>query len=145
MAIWREDPTVEGLNQRMVTCMVAHLGMKFTEIGDDYIKASMPVDKRTTQPVGILHGGASVALAETLGSVAANLVIDGEKYYGVGLDVNSNHIKQATSGKVIGVTRPIHIGRTTHVWEIKIYNEEEQLVNISRLTMAIILKEGVKH
>jgi 1,4-dihydroxy-2-naphthoyl-CoA hydrolase len=122
--------------------MIEHLGIEFLEVGDDYIKARMPVDHRTIQPFGLLHGGASVALAETLGSVAANLCVDREKKMCVGLEINANHIRPVASGFVYGVTRPIHIGASTQLWEIRIHNEQEKLVCVSRLTMAVLDKQA---
>lgn len=121
--------------------MVEHLGMEFLELGEDYISAKMPVDHRTHQPMGLLHGGASVALAETLGSVASSILVDMNSYYCVGLEINANHIKSARSGFVYGVARPIHIGEKTHVWDIKITNENKKLVCISRLTVAVIRRK----
>ncbi len=121
--------------------MVEHLGIVFTDIQEDSLTATMPVDKRTLQPYGLLHGGASVALAETLGSVAAHLSVDSDRYLTVGLEINANHIKSARSGIVTGTARPIHIGRSTHVWSIDIVNEAGQLVCTSRITMAIIAKK----
>jgi len=121
--------------------MIDHLGIEFLEIGDDYIKAKMPVDHRTIQPFGLLHGGASVALAETLGSVAANLCVDRATKMCVGLEVNANHIRPATNGFVYGIAKPIHVGASTQVWEIRIQNEQEKLVCISRLTLAILDKQ----
>ena len=118
--------------------MVDHLGIEFTDIGDDHLSARMPVDHRTHQPFGILHGGASAALAETLGSVAANLSIDQNHDYCVGLEINANHVKSVKDGWVTGTARPIHIGARTHIWEIRINNSDDQLVCISRLTMAVI-------
>jgi len=108
--------------------MVEHLGIVFTDIREDSLTATMPVDHRTLQPYGLLHGGASVALAETLGSVAAHLSVDSSRYLTVGLEINANHIKSARSGIVTGTARPIHIGRSTHVWSIDIVNEAGQLV-----------------
>ncbi|MBX2932363.1 MAG: hotdog fold thioesterase [Chitinophagaceae bacterium] len=118
--------------------LAEHLDIHITEIGEDFLKATMPVDKRTHQPYGLLHGGASVALAETVGSVASALVIDKETQMCVGLDINANHIRGVKSGLVTAVAKPLHIGSTTHVWEIKIYDEKEKLVCISRLTVAIL-------
>ncbi len=115
-----------------------HLGMQFVELGDNYIKASMPVDHRTKQPYGLLHGGASVALAETLGSVGAALVVDSSLYYCVGMEINANHVRSVKDGIVIGTATPIHLGANTHVWEIKIHTPTHKLVCISRLTVAII-------
>jgi len=117
--------------------MVGHLGIEITEIGEDFIKAKMPVDHRTTQPYGLLHGGASVTLAESLGSIAATFSVDQTKHYCVGLEINANHIRSVNEGYVYGITRPLHIGRSTQVWEIKITNEENKLVCVSRITMAI--------
>lgn len=118
--------------------LAEHLDIHITEIGEDFLKATMPVDKRTHQPYGLLHGGASVALAETVGSVASALVIDKETQMCVGLDINANHIRGVKSGLVTAIAKPLHIGSTTHVWEIKIYDEKEKLVCISRLTVAIL-------
>lgn len=116
-----------------------HIGIEFTEIGTDYITARMPVDKRTHQPFGILHGGASVVLAETLGSVASFLCIaDPEKQHAVGLEINANHVRSVKEGFVYGTVRPIHLGRTTQIWDIQITNEAGKLVCISRLTCAIV-------
>ncbi len=121
--------------------MVSHLGIEFTKIGEDFIEAKMPVDSRTHQPMGLLHGGASVALAETLGSVGASCCIDMSTSYCVGLEINANHIKSMRSGFAIGVAKPIHIGKKTHVWEIRITNEQLELVCVSRITMAILDKK----
>ncbi len=121
--------------------MVDHLGIEFTEIGDDFLVAKMPVDKRTHQPLGLLHGGASVALAETLGSVAATVCVDMSKQYCVGLEINANHVKSARSGYVFGKTTAIHIGKRTHIWAIEITNEQGELVCVSRITMAVIDKK----
>jgi 1,4-dihydroxy-2-naphthoyl-CoA hydrolase len=118
--------------------MVEHLGIEYTEIGENFISAKMPVDRRTHQPLGLLHGGASVALAETLGSVAATFCVDYKTQYCVGLEINANHIKSAKTGYVYGTTTPIHIGKRTHIWEIRITNEEKELVCISRITIAVI-------
>ena len=120
--------------------MVEHLGIEVTAVGDDFIEAKMPVDHRTHQPYGLLHGGASVALAETLGSVAAHCTVDDKAKYCVGVEINANHIKSVKSGFVTGVAKPIHIGSRTQVWEIRITNEQQDLVCISRLTMAVIDK-----
>ena len=122
--------------------MVEHLGIEFLEVGDDYIIARMPVDHRTHQPMGLLHGGASVVLAETLGSVASSMQVDMEKFYCVGLEINANHIKSARNGFVTGKASPIHLGKKTHVWDIKISNENAELVCVSRLTVAVIKKKA---
>jgi 1,4-dihydroxy-2-naphthoyl-CoA hydrolase len=136
--IWKKPIDLQSLNEWHQNTMQQHIGIQFTEIGDDYIKATMPVDNRTKQPMGLLHGGASVALAESLGSVASVLCVDPEKQTVVGLEINANHIKTAKEGFVTGITKPIHLGRSTQVWEIRIYNEAEQLVCISRITNAIL-------
>lgn len=138
MSIWKVPVTAEILNSNQKQDMVSHLGIEFTEVGEDFVAGKMPVDHRTHQPMGILHGGAHVVLAETLGSVAANLTLEPGKAYAVGLDINSNHLKSIREGYVYGVARPIHIGGTTQVWEIKISNEQGTLLNISRLTMFVV-------
>ncbi|MFN8243181.1 MAG: hotdog fold thioesterase [Ferruginibacter sp.] len=118
-----------------------YLGMEWVAMGEDFLQMRMPVDERTKQPYGLLHGGASCALAETIGSVASHFVIDAEKYYCVGLEINANHIRSASKGYVTATCRPLHIGKTTHVWDIKIHDEREKLVCVSRLTVAILKKE----
>jgi len=125
--------------------MGEYIGISFSELGTDYLKATMPVDHRTKQPYGLLHGGASCVLAETLGSVASAMVIDPDKFICVGLEINANHIRSARSGIVTGITTPIHIGTSTHVWDIKIYDEREKLVCVSRLTVAILKKPEKEH
>ncbi len=130
--------TVDDINKMGQNSMGGYLGIEVTEIGDDFIKGKMPVDHRTRQPYGMLHGGASVVLAESLGSIAATFTVDQTKQYCVGLDINANHIRAVKEGYVYGTTRPYHIGKTTQVWEIKITNEEGKLVCISRITMAVI-------
>ena len=116
------------------------LDIRFTEVGADFLKATMPVDHRTHQPYGLLHGGASCVLAETIGSVASAKVIDPEKFICVGIEINANHVRSVRSGLVTGITTPIHIGAGTHVWDIKIYDAREKLVCVSRLTVAILKK-----
>ncbi len=140
MALWKTQTTVDQLKERSKNTMIDHLGIEYLEIGEDYLKAKMPVDYRTKQPLGLLHGGASVVLAETLGSVAAGLCVDREKKGIVGLEINANHIRPVTDGWVTGVAKPIHVGNTTQIWEIKIYNEKDKLVCISRLTVASLDK-----
>ena len=140
MSVFKPGISLEDLNKLSPNTMVSYLGIEFTELGTDYIKAKMPVDHRTHQPLGLLHGGASVTLAETLGSVAATCCVDRTTQYCVGLEINANHVKSARSGYVYGTTRPIHIGKRTQVWEIKIVNEASELVCISRITMAVIDK-----
>lgn len=134
------DITLEDLKSMSRNSMVEHLGIEFASIGAESITAVMPVDHRTKQPMGLLHGGASVVLAETLGSIAANCSVDSSKYYCVGLDINANHLKSVKEGFVTGTTKAIHIGRTTQVWEILIRDQKDQLICISRLTMAVIAR-----
>jgi len=136
--IFPDDVQLEQLNSMSEGTMVQHLGIAFTAVGDDYIEATMPVDHRTIQPMGLLHGGASVALAETLGSVAATMTLDLSKQYAVGLEINTNHLRSMREGFVIGKATAIHIGKSTHVWGIEIRNEEGKKVAISRITMAIL-------
>lgn len=120
--------------------MGEYIGITFSELGPDYLKATMPVDHRTKQPYGLLHGGASCVLAETLGSIACAMVIDPEKFICVGLEINANHIRSAREGFVTGVVKPLHIGTSTHVWDIKIYDDGGKLICVSRLTVAILKK-----
>ena len=120
-----------------------HLGMQFTTIGENFLKATMPVDHRTRQPYGLLHGGASVALAETIGSVGSALIINTEKFFCVGLEINANHIRSVREGIVIATATPLHIGAQTHVWDIKIEDEKEHLVCICRLTVAVLQRKDV--
>ena len=138
MSIWFQKYTVEQLNQMNSDTMISHLGIEFLEIGEDYLKARMPVEKRTVQPYGILHGGASVTLAETMGSSGAFICINPAQKRPVGLEINANHVRSVRSGYVFGVARPIHMGSSTHIWEIKIHDEQERLVCVSRLTLAIL-------
>lgn len=138
MAIWFRAYDIESIKEVGKNNMGDHIGIELIELGDNYIKGRMPVDHRTKQPTGVLHGGAMVALAETLGSVGGNLVVDMNKFTCVGLDINANHLKSVTSGYVYGIAFPLHIGRTTQVWSIEIHNEDGKLVCISRLTLAVI-------
>ncbi len=137
-SIWTVQPSVASMQARVRNTAVEHMGIEFVEAGDDYIKARMPVDHRTVQPARILHGGASVVLAETLGSVACNHCLKKEGTAGVGLEINANHIRSVTSGWVYGTTRPLHLGGSTQIWEIRIETEDGKLVCVSRITMAII-------
>lgn len=138
MSIWRQAISVDDLNRYQQQTLVTHLGIRYTEIGEDYIRGTMPVDAHTKQPAGILHGGASAALAETLGSTGANLVVDRKTTLCVGLELNCNHIRAMREGQVTGTARPLHIGKTTQVWEIRIADEEDRLVCVSRITMAVL-------
>ncbi|AKH70113.1 hypothetical protein IMCC21906_02458 [Spongiibacter sp. IMCC21906] len=137
MSIWKQDISLEALNAQLRNTLAETLDIRCEEVGDDYLKGSMVVDSRTHQPYGILHGGASVALAETLGSIAASLTC-GEGLGCVGLEINANHIRKVESGRVYGTATPSHIGRTTQVWDIKICDEAGKTTCVSRITMAII-------
>ena len=141
MRIFKESATIESLNKWSQNTLAEHLGIEFVEIGDDFLVAQMPVNAKTHQPLGLLHGGASVALAETLGSVAATLCVDENKFC-VGLEINANHVKGVRNGFVKGTTKPIHLGKQTHVWEIRISNDLNELVCISRITMAVLEKRN---
>ena len=142
MSIWfKKSIKLADLAPFANQTMAEHLGMEWTEIGDDFLEISMPVNEKTKQPYGILHGGASCVLAETLGSIASALVIDLDKFYCVGLEINANHVKSATEGLVTGKCSPLHLGKHTHVWDIKIYDNNSRLICISRLTVAIIPKK----
>ena len=137
MSIWKQPISVEMLNRINVNTAASQLGIEFVEFGEDFLSARVPVDERTRQPYGLLHGGVSVVLAETLGSMGAALASP-DGYRAVGLDINANHLRAATSGWVTGTARPVHIGRTTHVWQIVLRNEAGELTCISRITMAIL-------
>ncbi|ATL47879.1 esterase [Chitinophaga caeni] len=140
--IWHSlDISLDQINEYNTGTMGEHIGIEFTEIGPDYLRAIMPVDKRTTQPYGLLHGGASAALAETLGSVASALIIDPAKQICVGLEINANHIRGVKVGYVHGIAKPLHLGSSTHVWDIRILDDDHKLVCASRLTVAILLKK----
>lgn len=141
MSIWKIKPEISDINEMSHNTMLTHLGIEFTELGEDYLKATMPVDHRTHQPMGLLHGGASAALAETLGSFASHFVVDSTKYNCVGLEINANHIRPKTEGTVTGTAKAIHLGSKTHIWEIKIEDERQKLICISRLTMMILPKK----
>jgi 1,4-dihydroxy-2-naphthoyl-CoA hydrolase len=138
MSIWRSLRTVEELNGSRQGTLIENLGILFTEIGADFVRGTMPVDVRTVQPYGLLHGGASVALAETLGSMGASMCVDADEYQVVGQEINANHVRAARSGLVTGTARAVHLGGRTHVWSIDIINDAQKLVCISRITMAVI-------
>jgi 1,4-dihydroxy-2-naphthoyl-CoA hydrolase len=138
MTIWKSPRSVEELNSGGEGTLIGHLDIRFTEIGDDFIRATMPVDSRTRQPYGLLHGGASVALAETLGSTGATLCVDAKEYLCVGQEINANHVRAARTGLVTGTARPVHLGGRTQVWIIDIRDDAGNLVCTSRLTIAII-------
>jgi 1,4-dihydroxy-2-naphthoyl-CoA hydrolase len=139
VSIWRRSQTLETLNALGAGTLVRPLGIVFTEIGEDFIRGTLPVDDRTRQPLGLLHGGASVALAETLGSTGANLCVDDTRVC-LGQEINANHVRSARTGTVTGTARPLHLGARSHVWAIDIVDETGALVCISRLTMAVIPK-----
>jgi 1,4-dihydroxy-2-naphthoyl-CoA hydrolase len=141
MGIFKQPITIESLNRLSNNTLAQNLGIEFTVAGEDYLEAKMPVDARTHQPLGLLHGGASVALAETMGSVAATCCVDVSKQFCVGLEINANHIRSVKTGFVRGVTKPIHIGKKTQVWEIRISDEMNELVCISRITLAVLDKK----
>lgn len=138
MGIWARSTTVEELNTRSTDTLVTHIGIEYTAIGDDYIQARMPVDHRTVQPARILHGGASVVLAETLGSVAAYLCIDPTRKMAVGIEINANHVRSVRDGYVTGTVKPLHVGHSTQIWQIHIRDDQERLVCISRITLAVL-------
>ena len=138
MSLWKQSSDVDAVNRWSERTAAQALGIVVTEIGADYVRGTMPVDERTRQPFGLLHGGASVLLAETLGSLAANLCLDPQQEVAVGLDINANHLRAVSAGQVTGTARPIHVGRTTQVWEIRIVTDKDELCCISRLTMAVV-------
>ena len=138
MSIWFTKATPEQINQLAPHTIVELIGIEFIEVGPDYLKARMPVDERTFQPARILHGGASVVLAETLGSVAAYLCIDPRQKTAVGLEINANHVRSVHEGHVTGIVVPLHLGNATHIWQISIHDERERLVCVARITMAIL-------
>lgn len=141
MSIWKKTATIEELNRLRRNTLNDLMGIRLTEIGEDYLKAVMPVDQRTRQPMGIMHGGASAVLAESIGSFGSYLAIEPNKRC-VGLEINANHIHSVSDGWVTGIARPVHMGRSTHVWDIRITDEQERLICIARLTMAIVDHSG---
>ncbi len=137
--IWfHKDIRLEQLDALLGNTMASFLGLKFTEVGEDFLRMSMPVNEKTVQPYGYIHGGANCVLIETVGSIASALVIDISKEYCVGIEINANHLRSVTKGVVIGTARPLHLGRTTHVWEVKIQDEENRLSCAGRITVAIL-------
>lgn len=142
MSIWRQRPTLGFLNGRARNTLLAQLDIRFTEVGDDYLVAKMPVDARTHQPFGMLHGGASVALAESLGSAGANCCLDSQTEFAVGLEINANHVRSVRTGMVTATARPLHVGRRTQIWETQIADEAGRLVCVSRLTMAVLPRDS---
>ena len=138
MSIWFDDFPIEKANSRSKNCLIERLGMELLAAGDDYLQARMPVDARTRQPAGVLHGGASVAFAETLASWASTFVVDRSKHYCVGLEINANHLRPVTSGYVYGIVRPVQLGKAIHVWQAHISDENHKQVCVSRITMAVL-------
>jgi 1,4-dihydroxy-2-naphthoyl-CoA hydrolase len=144
MSIWfKKDINLEKLNQFSANTMNELLGIRITELGENYIKATMPVDKRTHQAYGILHGGASAALAETLGSIGSVIIVDPEQYICVGIEINANHIRSVRDGFVTGTAVPLHLGASSHVWEIKIVDKNDKLICVSRLTVFVKRKKTI--
>ena len=143
MAIWQKPISLDLLNQGAQNTAISRLGIEFTEVGDDFLRGRVPVDERTVQPYGLLHGGVSVVLAETLGSSGAYYAAP-EGHRAVGLDINANHLRAATGGWVTGTARPVHRGRTTHVWQIDMTNDAGELTCVSRLTVSILLPRNIK-
>ncbi|MBS1983311.1 MAG: hotdog fold thioesterase [Bdellovibrionales bacterium] len=137
MSIWFKDYSLDEVNARGRGTMVEHVGIEVIEIGPDFLLGTMPVDHRTKQPVGLLHGGASVVLAETLASTAGNLIVDRDHEYCVGLEINANHIRSVTAGHVLGRSTPVHVGKSTQVWETRI-TQNDKLVCVSRMTLAVL-------
>ena len=140
MTVWKRKVDLDSLNRIMDNTLCEVTGMRITAVHEDALEGTMPVDSRTHQPLGLLHGGASVALAESLGSMASNLAVDDEHFYCVGQEINANHLRAVRSGCVTGVARPVHLGNSSHVWEIRISTEEGKLCCISRITMAVLRK-----
>lgn len=136
--IWHSEPSLERANELSTNSLIGHLGIQFTDVGDDHLTARMPVDARTLQPAGVLHGGASVTLAETLASWAATFVVDPERAYCVGMEINANHLRPVVGGTVTGVARPVALGRRVQVWQVRLTDEAGTLTCISRCTMAIV-------
>ena len=136
--IWFQDVPLDAANARAAGSLIAQLGIELIEVGADYLSGRMPVDARTVQPAGVLHGGASVALAETLASWAATFVVDPTKHYCVGLEINANHTRAVREGHVTGTARALHLGRRTHVWEVRLHDDAGRLACVSRVTMAVL-------
>ncbi len=140
-SIWKQAYTLEQVSERFENTLSAHLGIKITEVGNDFLKAVMPVTDNVKQPMGLVHGGANVSLAETVGSIGANMLVDREKFACVGLEINANHLRAVRDGNVTAIAKPDYIGRTTQVWDIRLYDDRKRLTCISRLTMAVIKRQ----
>ena len=136
--IWLTEVSVDAMNQRSADTLAAHLNIEFIEIGDDYLKAQMPIMDQVKQPLGIMHGGASCVLAETVGSTAANYCVDQSTHYWVGLVINTNHLRAIRQGVVVATAKPYHLGRSTQVWTIDIHDEQQRLISVNRLTMSVL-------
>lgn len=136
--IFRRPAAIEDLNAHTALTAVSHLGIRITELGEDFLRGTMPVDERTKQPYGLLHGGSSALLAETLASMAANMCLEKEGQQAVGLELNCNHVRAVRQGTVTGTARPVHVGRKTQVWDIRIEDEQARLCCVSRLTLAVV-------
>jgi 1,4-dihydroxy-2-naphthoyl-CoA hydrolase len=147
MSIWYRPLTLEQVQQMHAqgAGLAVHLDIRLTALGDDFLRGDMPVDERTRQPFGLLHGGANVALAETLGSLASNFCLETPRFYSVGQEISASHLRSARSGRVTGTARPIHLGGRSHVWEVRIEDEAGRLSCISRLTMAVVEAQGQPH
>jgi 1,4-dihydroxy-2-naphthoyl-CoA hydrolase len=143
-AIWHQRPTLGDLQAMSRATAIEHLGIEFTEVGDDYLAGRMPVDRRTIQPYGLLHGGASVLLAETLGSAAAHCCVGDDAAVTVGIEINANHVRSVREGWVHGTVRPLHLGRTTQLWEIRVVDDAARLVCISRLTIGVVPRPAIR-
>ncbi len=141
MSIWQSEPTLAEIQDKARNTLAEYIGIRFTQIGPDFLCATMPVNPHTHQPTGVLHGGASVALAETVGSVAANLCVDRATHFCVGQEINANHLRPVASGIVTATARAYHIGGRSHVWHIEIRDERDKLVCVSRLTMAVLARK----
>ena len=142
MSIWHATFPIAHTNERGATCANGHLGIEMLEAGDDYLKGRMPVDQRTRQPAGVLHGGVSVVFAETLASWASAYVVDPAQYHCVGQEINANHLRAVPEGWVYGVARPLHLGRSSHVWDVRLTDEADRLTCVSRVTMAVLKTPG---
>ena len=138
MAIWFDGFPLDYAQERGRDTVIAHLGIEVVEAGEDYLTARMPVDQRTRQPAGVLHGGASVVLAETLASWAATFCVDKSKHHCVGIEINANHVRPVSEGIVTGTARPVHLGKSTQIWEVRITDQRDKLVCVSRVTMAVL-------
>lgn len=138
MSIWKTPIKMQEITETRKNTLIELMGIEFTEIGEDYLKGRMPVDRRSHQPYGIMHGGASCVLAETLASIAANYCVDSSKYFCVGLDINTSHIRMVKTGFVYGTAKPVHLGQATQIWEVQIVDEQDRLISITRLTLFVL-------